>query len=67
MSAYILALADVKVLMLESGRDYDPARETPMFQTPAQAPLMGTGTQDKPFGFFDATVDEPGWQVPNEP
>ena len=31
-----------------------------------QAPLRGTATPDKPFGFYDATVDG-GWQVPGEP
>src|SRR5690606_31775104 len=55
-----------KVLMLEAGRNYDPVTETPMFQTAAQAPLRGSGTPEKPFGFYDATVDG-GWQVPDEP
>jgi choline dehydrogenase-like flavoprotein len=66
MSAYVLACAGVKVMMLEAGRDYDPVRETPMFDLPAQAPLRGAGTPDKPFGFYDATVDG-GWRVPGEP
>ena len=56
----------VKVLMLEAGRDYDPVRETPMFQTGIDAPLRGVKTPDKPFGFHDATVDG-GWEVPGEP
>ncbi len=66
MSAYVLATAGVKVLMLEAGRDYNPMIETPMFNLPMQAPLRGAPTPDKPFGFYDATVDG-GWQVPNEP
>src|SRR6201991_5210218 len=66
MSAYHLTKSGMKVLMLEAGRDYDPRVETPMFNIPAQAPLRGVGTPDKPFGFYDATVDG-GWQVPNEP
>lgn len=37
-----------------------------MFQTPDHAPLRGTSTTDKPFGFYDATVAG-GWQVPGEP
>ena len=37
-----------------------------MFQTNAQAPLRGAATPDKPFGFYDATVDG-GWTVPGEP
>lgn len=65
-TAYTLAMEGVKVLMLEAGRNYDPVKETPMFQTADQAPLRGAGTPEKPFGFYDATVDG-GWQVPDEP
>ncbi|HMI37292.1 MAG TPA: GMC family oxidoreductase, partial [Steroidobacteraceae bacterium] len=65
-SAYTLSMDGAKVLMLEAGRKYDPALETPMFQTPDMAPLGGAGTPEKPFGFYDATVDG-GWQVPGEP
>jgi choline dehydrogenase-like flavoprotein len=66
MAAYQLAVAGLKVLVLEAGRHYDPVRETPMFQLPKDAPLRGGGTPDKPFGFYDATVDG-GWRVPGEP
>src|ERR1700748_1974874 len=55
-----------RVLMLEAGRKYVPALETAMFQTPDLAPLRESGTPEKPFGFYDATVDG-GWQVPGEP
>jgi choline dehydrogenase-like flavoprotein len=65
-TAYVLALGGAKVLMLEAGRRYDPTVETPMFNTPKQAPLRGAGTPDKPFGFYDATVNG-GWTVPKEP
>lgn len=65
-TAYTLTMGGAKVLMLEAGRNYDPGTETPMFQTNAQAPLLGTSTRDKNFGFHDATVDG-GWQVPDEP
>ena len=65
-TAYTLTMGGAKVLMLEAGRNYDPAQETPMFQTNAQAPLLGTDTPDKNFGFHDATVAG-GWQVPSEP
>jgi choline dehydrogenase-like flavoprotein len=65
-AAYTLAMEGVKVLMLEAGRHYDPIQETPMMQTHGQAPLRGAGTPDKPFGFYDATVDG-GWEVPGEP
>jgi choline dehydrogenase-like flavoprotein len=66
MCAYVLALSGLKVLMLEAGRDYDPVAETPMFQLPKDAPMRGAGTVEKPFGFYDATVDG-GWEVPGEP
>ena len=66
MSAFHLTKSGLKVLMLEAGRNYDPVTETPMFNTNAEAPLRGTSTPDKPFGFYDATVDG-GWEVPNEP
>ena len=64
--AYTLTMSGARVLMLEAGRKYDPGMETAMFQTPEMAPLRGTSTPDKPFGFYDATVDG-GWQVPGEP
>lgn len=66
MAAHVLAQEGHRVLMLEAGRDYDPVTETPMFQETHLAPLRGTGTPDKDFGYFDATVDG-GWSVPGEP
>lgn len=66
MSTYVLTQAGLKVLLIEAGRDYDPMTETPMFNSPAQAPLRATATPDKPEGFYDATVDG-GYSVPNEP
>jgi len=65
-TAFTLTMDGARVLMLEAGRNYDPATETPMFQTPDQAPLREEGTPDKPFGFYDATIDG-GWKVPGEP
>jgi choline dehydrogenase-like flavoprotein len=65
-TAYTLCMEGARVLMLEAGRRYRPETETPMFQTPDLAPLGGEGTPQKPFGFYDATVDG-GWQVPGEP
>jgi len=62
-SAYALCMDGAKVLMLEAGRKYVPETETAMFQTPDQAPLAGEGTPEKPFGFYDATIDG-GWRVP---
>lgn len=66
MAAYELTRQGIKVLLLEAGRDYDPKTESPMFKKNFEAPLMGAGTPDKDFGYYDATVDG-GWTVPNEP
>jgi choline dehydrogenase-like flavoprotein len=65
-TAYTLTMDGAKVLMLEAGRNYVPETQTPMFHTPDQAPLRGTSTPDKEFGFYDSTVDG-GWQIPGEP
>jgi choline dehydrogenase-like flavoprotein len=65
-AAYTLTLAGFKCVMLEAGRDYNPQKETPMFNPPSDGPLMGVATDDKPFGFHDATVGG-GWAVPGEP
>ncbi len=65
-SAYTLAMEGVRVLLLEAGRNYDPIRETPMFQTPEKAPLRSVATPDKPQGYYDATVNG-GWELPGEP
>jgi len=65
-AAYTLCMEGVRVLMLEAGRRYTPATESPMFQTPDMAPLGGADTPDKNKGFYDATVDG-GWDVPGQP
>lgn len=66
IAAFELTRGGLRVLLLEAGRDYRPGIETPMFQTPAEAPLRGAWTDDKPFGFYDATVGG-GWTIPGEP
>ena len=66
MAAWVLASKGLRVLMLEAGRPYDPYKETPMFSPLVDAPLRSTGTPDKPFGYYDATVDG-GWEMPGEP
>ena len=49
-TAYTLTMDGARVLMLEAGRNYQPATETPMMQTNAEAPLRGGGTPEKPIG-----------------
>jgi choline dehydrogenase-like flavoprotein len=65
IAAYVLTHKGLNVLLLESGRNYDPDRETPMFQVNADAPLNGAATPDKPFGFYSASIGE--WENPDEP
>jgi choline dehydrogenase-like flavoprotein len=65
MAAWVLTKAGAKVLILEAGRDYDP-KDAPMLNLQKDAPLRGTGTKDKAFGYYDATVDG-GWEIPDEP
>lgn len=65
MAAWVLTKAGASVLMLEAGRNYDP-EEAPMLNMAMDAPLRGVGTPDKPFGYYDATIDG-GWEVPGEP
>ncbi|HEY9155750.1 MAG TPA: GMC family oxidoreductase, partial [Opitutaceae bacterium] len=64
--AYTLTMEGASVLMLEAGRNYEPATETPMFQISAQAPLRAASTPDKTRGFYNATVNG-GWEIPGEP
>src|SRR5437867_3916635 len=66
MAAYVLTRAGAKCLMLEAGRWYDTAKESKMMEWNYNAPHRGASTPDKPFGYFDATVDG-GWQVRGEP
>ena len=65
MAAYALTQAGARVLLLEAGRNYEPGKETPMFQSYADAPLRNAATPQKPNGFFDATIG--GWVVEGEP
>ena len=55
MAAYVLTQAGVRTHLLEAGRNYDPVAETPMFENARDAPLLGVGTPDKEFGYFNAT------------
>jgi choline dehydrogenase-like flavoprotein len=65
-AAYTLTLEGAKVLMLEAGVNYDPVTQTPMFQTPKDAPLRGSDTPEMQGGFYDATRGG-GWKIKDEP
>src|SRR5262245_43080239 len=65
ITAQALARAGAKGPMLEAGAMYDTAKDSMMFAWPYQAPLRGASTEEKPFGYFDASYG--GWQVKGEP
>jgi choline dehydrogenase-like flavoprotein len=66
MAAYVLTKAGAKCLMLEAGSWFDTAKESKMMEWNYNAPHRGASTPEKPFGYFDATVNG-GWKVKGEP
>ncbi|WP_447769799.1 GMC oxidoreductase [Sphingobacterium faecium] len=64
MAGYILANAGLKVLMLEAGPFYDPAKDSLQLRWPWESPRRGASTT-RPFGDFDAAFG--GWQIEGEP
>ncbi len=64
MAGYVLANAGLKVLMLEAGPFFDPAKDSLQLKWPWESPRRGAGTQ-RYFGDFDAAYG--GWQLDGEP
>ena len=64
MAGYILANAGLKVLMLEAGPFFDPAKDALQLRWPWESPRRGAGTT-RPFGDFDAAYG--GWEIQGEP
>jgi choline dehydrogenase-like flavoprotein len=64
MAGYILAKAGVKVLMLEAGPFFDPAKNALQLEWPWKSPRRGASTT-RPFGDFDAAFG--GWKIDGEP
>jgi choline dehydrogenase-like flavoprotein len=64
MAAYVLANAGIKVLMLEAGPYFDPAKHSMQFKYSYESPRRGAGTT-RPFGEFDAAFG--GWEIEGEP
>ena len=64
MAGYVLANAGVKVLMLEAGPYFDPAKDSKQLQFPWQSPRRGASVT-RAFGDFDAAYG--GWQIEGEP
>ena len=53
------------VMMLEAGIDWDPVRDSFMFQWPYDTPRRGAATPAQQFGEFDAGLG--GWTLEGEP
>lgn len=64
MAGYILAHAGLKVLMLEAGPYFDPAKDSLQLRWPWESPRRGASTT-RPFGDFDAAFG--GWELEGEP
>jgi len=65
MAAYVLANAGIKVLLLEAGAPYDPAKNVTQLKWPWESPRRGASTTFRPFGDFDASYG--GWEIDGEP
>ncbi|HMV90788.1 MAG TPA: NAD(P)-binding protein, partial [Cyclobacteriaceae bacterium] len=65
MAAYVLTQAGLKVLVLEAGPWYDPAKNVTQLKWPFDSPRRGASTQFRPFGDFDAAYG--GWEIEGEP
>jgi choline dehydrogenase-like flavoprotein len=65
MAAYTLAKAGIKVVMLEAGPLYDPAKNVTQLKWPWESPRRGASTKFRNFGDFDAAYG--GWELEGEP
>jgi choline dehydrogenase-like flavoprotein len=64
MAGYVLAHAGLKVLMLEAGPYFDPAKDSQQLKWPWESPRRGAST-NRAFGDFDAAYG--GWSLDGEP
>ncbi len=64
MAGHQLATAGLKVLMLEAGPFFDPAKDSLQLKWPYDSQRRGAGTT-RPFGDFDAAYG--GWEIDGEP
>ena len=65
MAGYVLANAGLKVLMLEAGPFFDPAKNSSQLRWPYESPRRGAGTHSRNFGDFDGAFG--GWELDGEP
>ncbi len=64
MAGYVLAHAGLKVLMLEAGPFFDPAKDALQLKFSYESPRRGASTT-RAFGDFDAAYG--GWELDGEP
>ncbi|MBE7172088.1 MAG: GMC family oxidoreductase [Williamsia sp.] len=64
MAGYTLAKAGLKVLMLEAGPFFDPAKDSLQLKWPYESARRGANTT-RAFGDFDAAFG--GWEIEGEP
>jgi choline dehydrogenase-like flavoprotein len=65
MAAYTLANAGIKVVLLEAGPLYDPAKNVTQLKWPYESPRRGAASSMRSFGDFDAAYG--GWELEGEP
>ncbi|HEX6225693.1 MAG TPA: GMC family oxidoreductase [Chryseolinea sp.] len=65
MAAYVLANAGVKVVLLEAGPLYDPAKNVTQLKWPWESPRRGASTPYRHNGDYDAAYG--GWELEGEP
>ncbi len=65
MAGYVLANAGLKVLMLEAGPFFDPAKNSSQLKWSYESPRRGSSTNTRNFGDFDGAFG--GWELEGEP
>jgi len=65
MAAYVLSHAGLKVLLLEAGPFFDPAKHSAQLKFSYESPRRGASTKTRNFGDFDAAFG--GWELDGEP
>lgn len=65
MAAYVLANAGIKVVILEAGPLYDPAKNVTQLKWPWESPRRGASSPLRSFGDLDAAYG--GWGLEGEP
>ena len=65
MAALVLANAGAKVLMLEAGPYFDPAKHSAQLKFTYESPRRGAATKERAGGDYDAAYG--GWEIDGEP